>query len=210
MRDLLLDSLEPDTIKWGHGLASCRAIDKEKYELTFLDSAIPPVTTSLVVGADGTYSRVRPLLHTVRPTYTGVTMFDLSIPSANMTPALHKFVGLGSSLILEEGTVVLPQMNSKGKCRVYLGMKVSEAWLDENPLPDAGRREWLDGFVSGWCGGQVRDLIMASEEEHIASRRIFAYDPKFRWKSDKSGVTVMGEFYFVSHGACQRTGADTD
>lgn len=194
LRDLMLKSLQPNTIQWGHGLKSCSALDNDTYELQFLDDALPPTKTKLLIGADGTFSRVRMLLHDVQPTYTGVTMYDLSVPSERMTIDLRKFVGGGSCFILDEGQGVLPQMNSGGRCKVYASLKRPIDWVDAHPLPEQGKLEWIARMFPGWCEGLVEKLIMAAEEESVVARRIYGFKPDLKWESELSGVTVMGEY----------------
>src|SRR5450830_1162975 len=69
LRQLLIESLPWDTIKWGHKVAKINHLDDGRYRLTFSDGS--PVTADLLVGADGAWSRVRPLLSSVNPTYIG-------------------------------------------------------------------------------------------------------------------------------------------
>jgi 2-polyprenyl-6-methoxyphenol hydroxylase-like FAD-dependent oxidoreductase len=67
--DLLLGSLRPGTVRWGHQLASVEAAEGWRHRLRFANGAM--VTAKLVVGADGARSQVRPLLTDARPAYTG-------------------------------------------------------------------------------------------------------------------------------------------
>ena len=70
LRRILLDSLPADTIKWGHKVADVRSIGDGRHELTLDDSST--VTTSLLVGADGAWSKIRPLLSDAQPDYIGM------------------------------------------------------------------------------------------------------------------------------------------
>lgn len=193
LRDILIDSLRPGTIQWNHGVKSCRAVDDSTYEVTFLDENLSSITTSILIGADGTFSRVRPLLHNTLPSYAGIIMYDLTVPASNMTPTLREFVGAGGLMILEDGRCVMPQSNGRGKCKVYAGLRVPEDWLEEHPLPETGKREYVNSFYPGWCEGLVEQIVMAATEEDVTVRKIFEYDPKFRWSTDLTGVTIIGK-----------------
>ena len=96
-------------------------------------------------------------------------------------------------MILSENKGILPQMNSGGKCRVYAALKCSESWLNENPLPEDGRREGIRKLFEGWCQGDVEDMIMASEEDAVVPRKIYMHHPETRWESEMTGLTVIGE-----------------
>lgn len=193
LREIELSSLIPGTIHWGHGLKSCKAIDNDTYQLEFLDETIEPVITSILIGADGTFSRVRSLLHSTEPTYAGTTMYDLSIPSESMTSQLRALVGSGSCFILNEGSAILPQMNSGGRCKVYASLKRPVDWVESNPLPASGKREWIAGMFNDWCDGLAKELIMAADEKSVVARRIYGFQPDLRWESEYSGVTIIGK-----------------
>ncbi|ORX36224.1 hypothetical protein BD324DRAFT_591423 [Kockovaella imperatae] len=190
LRDLLLGSLEPGTIQWNHGVGSTRVIDNDTYEVTFLDGT--SITTNILIGADGTFSRVRPLLHSTKPTYNGISLYDMLIPESSMTPSIREFVGSGMCIVLGDGKAFIPQMNSAGKCKVYAELKCDEKWLEQNKLPETGKREWINKLYPGWTKG-VEECIMAVDESTITPRRLYAFDSKFRWSSDLSGVTIMGD-----------------
>lgn len=108
-------------------------------------------------------------------------MYELTISPNNLTPGLKAYVGQGSLSALDEGMTVLPQMNCGGLCKVYTGLNCPENWTDESPLPDEGKREWLADFFHGWHE-QVRDIIMASEEDNVVTRRIWQFDPDLKGK----------------------------
>jgi 2-polyprenyl-6-methoxyphenol hydroxylase-like FAD-dependent oxidoreductase len=192
----MLRSLDPQTIKWGHGLRSCRVIDKDTYEIIFIDSTIPPVRANILIGADGVFSQVRSIVHDSKPGYCGVTMYDLTIPAGNMTPELHDFVGPGSCFVLNEGLGLLPQMNSGGRCKVYASLQRPIEWIELNPLPEKGKREWLCDFYAGWCDGLAEKLIMAADEDTVVARRIYGFSVDLEWQTDLTGVTLMGESHF--------------
>jgi 2-polyprenyl-6-methoxyphenol hydroxylase-like FAD-dependent oxidoreductase len=60
LRRLLIESLPSDTIRWGHGLAKASCVADGKQQLQFTNGS--SVTADLLVGADGAWSKVRPLL----------------------------------------------------------------------------------------------------------------------------------------------------
>lgn len=192
LRNLLIDSLEPGTIQWDHGIKTCRALSTDTYELTFLNDAQPAVTTSLLVGADGVFSRIRPLLHDIRPPYSGISMYDMMIPSASMTPESRDFVGDGMCMAMSDRKGLFAQTNSGGKCKCYAFFTADEDYHETHPLPETGKKEAVLQMFDDWAP-QLKQCILSADEESIVPRKIYAYDPKLKWKSPNVGVTVIGD-----------------
>jgi 2-polyprenyl-6-methoxyphenol hydroxylase-like FAD-dependent oxidoreductase len=186
-----LRSLLPDTVKWGYGVKSIAALNNDEYEITFLNGQ-PPVVTSCLVGADGVWSKVRPLLHSAKPFYSGLTMYDMFIPPGDLTPEMQKYVGAGSALVLDDHKGILPQMNSGGKCVIYAAMQLPEGFLDANALPEVGKKEAIAKHFEDWHP-MNRELIMAADESSVTPRKIWSFDPDLKWDSPFTGVTVIGE-----------------
>ncbi|KAL1406466.1 hypothetical protein Q8F55_008165 [Vanrija albida] len=190
LRKLLLDSLEPGTVAWGHAVASASAPSKDEYALQFKNGA--STTTPILVGADGTWSKVRPLLHAQRPEYSGLTMVDMEVPAAASTPALRAVTGPGAAMILGERQGILAQNNSGGRTKVYAAFMVPEDWAEANPLPEGeARRAWVGKHYDGWAG--AAELLAHVSVDDVTPRKIYQFATDITWESELTGATVIGD-----------------
>jgi 2-polyprenyl-6-methoxyphenol hydroxylase-like FAD-dependent oxidoreductase len=185
LRNLLLDSLQPNTVQWSHSLSALQPLPPSddgvpRWELTFKNGH--KERAAVVVGADGAWSRIRPLLSSALPQYTGITFVDFTLPHiAARHAALARFVGPGTASILDEQRGILPQMNGNDTLRTYAALKVPESWVTDE---DGGAflahvsREAIDVFIaryfsSGWNEAAL-DVMRLADVESVVVRRIYA------------------------------------
>lgn len=94
LRELLVDALPEGCIKWHHRLR--RATAEEEGGTLHFDSGTQS-GFDLIIRADGAWSKVRPLVHDVRPYHAGLVGIVMKIPdAANSQPDVHQLVNRGS------------------------------------------------------------------------------------------------------------------
>lgn len=99
-----------------------------------------------LIGVDGVFLCVCFFIYFILLLYLGVLMYEFIIFFKNMIFELKMYVGQGCLLVFDEGMIVLLQMNFGGLCKVYVGLRCFENWIDENFLFDKGKWEWLVNF----------------------------------------------------------------
>jgi 2-polyprenyl-6-methoxyphenol hydroxylase-like FAD-dependent oxidoreductase len=195
LRDILLDSLQPGTIQWGKKLLGVQEDEKikGKYNLSFNDGSME-MGIDLLVGADGAWSKVRPLLTTEKPFYAGITAIELWALDVDKQNAwLGNFVGQGSMFMFDEGRAIMCQRQGSGAMRSYAAVKRSENWVEECGInweaPDARERLVKEYFDD--CGEELKRVVLESKDVLIP-RKCWMMPVGVSWKT-RPGVTLLGD-----------------
>ncbi|MFE5210848.1 FAD-dependent oxidoreductase [Streptomyces sp. NPDC056600] len=189
LRDLLLDSLPEGTVRWGRKVTGVRAVGEGRHEVDFADGST--VTTGLLVGADGAWSRVRSLVSEARPAYTGISFVETDLyEAATRHPRSAEVVGGGFFLALGDGRGFLAHRETDGSLHVYAALRTEEGWTDTVDFTDhAAAKAAVLAHFEGWDEG-LRGLV--ADAETITPRRIHALPVGHRWDR-VPGVTLLGD-----------------
>jgi 2-polyprenyl-6-methoxyphenol hydroxylase-like FAD-dependent oxidoreductase len=192
LRNLLIASIDPARIVWGRKVSAAVIGENGRPRLLFEDGS--STTTEVLAGADGAWSRIRPLLSSVAPQYSGISFLELHLLEVDKVyPASAALVGRGTLFALSDNKGLIAQRNGDGNIRVYAALRVEEDWLtkvgiDWSDTPSA-KKVLLEQF-SDWSQ-ELRDLILNSSG-NIIPRPIHALPPGHRW-SRVARVTLVGD-----------------
>ncbi|PYH40455.1 FAD-dependent oxidoreductase [Aspergillus saccharolyticus JOP 1030-1] len=201
LRKILIDSLDPRNIRWGYSVSEITPQSNGQIQLTFQDGQ-DSVLTDLVVGADGTRSKVRPLLTSMQPAYTGLTVIDCRISNLDeQFPHLADFVGRGTFFCLSEGSGIFMQRNGDGSLRVYPCLRVEEKWAWSDPSFDwwdcAKMTGFLiDTFFSTW-DPRLKEVIR-SVDPVLTPRAQYRMPPGLRYPHRKGFTLIEDALHVMS------------
>ncbi|WP_306320160.1 MULTISPECIES: NAD(P)/FAD-dependent oxidoreductase [unclassified Streptomyces] len=189
LRDLLTNSLPDGTIQWGKKMTGARALDGGRHEVTFADGTT--ITTDLLIGADGAWSRVRPLVSDAKPAYTGISFVETDLLDADTRhPHSAEVIGGGFFICLGDERGFLAHRETDGSLHVYTALKADEAWLDTVDFTDlAAAKKAVLAHFEGW-DESLRDLV--ADADTMTPRRIHALPVGHRWER-VAGVTLLGD-----------------
>jgi 2-polyprenyl-6-methoxyphenol hydroxylase-like FAD-dependent oxidoreductase len=192
LRRLLVASLDPERIVWSHKIDRVTALEGGRHELTFANG--DRTSVDLLVGADGAWSKVRPLLSAAEPAYCGISFLELHLPDVDRRhPASAALLGSGMMFALSDGKGMLSHRDGAGGAGVYVALRVPEDWTSGCGVDwsdaVASRAVLLDHFHD-WSP-ELRDLLRRCDDS-IVPRRIHALPPGHSWPR-VPGVTLLGD-----------------
>ena len=190
LRDLLVDSLPAGTVRWGARACGARAVGNGRHEVRFADGTT--ITTDLLVGADGAWSRIRPLVSSAVPAYTGISFVETDLLEADTRhPASAALLGGGFFIALGDARGFLAHREPDGSLHVYTAVRVAEDWLDSIDFTDPeAAKAVVVGQFDGWDDA-LRALV-AEADGQLVPRKIFALPVEHRWNR-VPGVTLIGD-----------------
>ncbi|MEU6552874.1 NAD(P)/FAD-dependent oxidoreductase [Streptomyces sp. NPDC046915] len=190
LRRILLDSLPAGTVRWGHKVSGVRTLGDGRHEVTFADGGT--VDARLLVGADGAWSRVRPLLSDVIPEYVGTSVVETYLFDADTRhPAAAKTVGGGALMAPSPGREIFAHRESGGTLHAYVGLSKPRDWFDGIDFADAAAAvARIAAEFDGWAP-ELTALITDGDTAPVL-RSLHALPAEHRWDR-VPGVTLLGD-----------------
>ncbi|MFI2073714.1 FAD-dependent oxidoreductase [Streptomyces triculaminicus] len=190
LRTLLLGSLAPGTVRWGHPARAVTPLPHGTARLHHHDRAAEDF--DLVIGADGAWSRVRPALSDAQPSYAGVTMVEAHFNDVDHRhPGIAHLVGHGTMSAKAGGRSLVMQRNSNGHVRAYITFRGPQGWHAGLDLADteAVRARLLVQY-QGWHESLLD--ILRDNEGGFINRPMFVLPVPHSWQR-VPGITLLGD-----------------
>ncbi|MCX5235523.1 FAD-dependent monooxygenase [Streptomyces prunicolor] len=200
LRQILLDSLPDGTVRWGHKVSGTRTLDDGRHEVAFADGSV--VVTDLLVGADGAWSRVRPLLSDATPEYFGRSFVETYLyESESRHPVAARTVGGGSLFVLAPGEEAngkwIGAHRERGETlHAYVILAKPEEWFASIDFTDpAASTARIAAEFDGWAP-EITALITDTDTTPVL-RPLNWLPIGHRWDR-VPGVTLLGDAAHLS------------
>ena len=190
LRAMLTDSLPARAIHWGCKVVSLARLGNGRHGIGFADGT--DATADLLVGADGAWSKVRPLLTSTRPTYSGTCFIEMALATDDARHAASiEAIGTGTLMAVAPGRGILAHRNADGSVAGYVALNEQEDWIRSVDFSevDAGLAVIAERFA-GWAPHLI-GFVTGSVAEPVL-RPIYALPPGIEWHR-RGGVTLVGD-----------------
>lgn len=190
LRQILLDSLPAGTVRWGHKVSSTRTVGPSRHEVTFTDGGT--VVTGLLVGADGAWSRVRPLLSEATPEYLRhVVRRDVPVPRRHPPPGRRESGRRRDADRARAGQEIFAHRESEDTLHAYIALSRPQEWFAAIDFTDAAAAtSSIAAEFDGWAP-ELTALITDGDTAPVL-RPHYALPTGHRWDR-VPGVTLLGD-----------------
>jgi 2-polyprenyl-6-methoxyphenol hydroxylase-like FAD-dependent oxidoreductase len=190
LREILLDSLRPNTVQWDRKLESAEARG-DHVALNFAGGE--SVLADVAIGADGANSRLRALVTPIRPQYVGVTLVEGVVAEAKeAVPELWNLLGGAALIALGNEQTLGMGTKPDGSILFYAGLKCADGEakrrLEEANSADK-RVAWFHANFEGWSELWAPLFSKASS---TMWRPLLVCPPDQYWEP-KPNVTLIGD-----------------
>ncbi len=190
LRDLLLDSLQPETVQWDCRLGSAD-LAGDKVALHF--AGRDKVVADLAIGCDGANSRLRALVTPIAPEYVGVTLVEGIVPAAkDAVPELWELLGGAALIALGNERTLGMGTKPDGSILFYAGLKTEDS-QGKQPAEKAEtpneRVAWFRANFRGWS--ELWTPLMARAVSMVW-RPLLVCPAGQQWEA-KANVTLLGD-----------------
>lgn len=191
LREILLDSLNQDTVVWDSHFVSMEK-QSNGWLLNFKNGT--SVYADLVIAADGANSKVRPYLSTERAVYSGVTLIEGNISEAEKNaPKLFEFTKGGKVMAFGDEQFIGYGTKGDGSIMFITSFKTAENSMTESGIDFKNKEQvfvWFKDTFAGW--NDEWHEFFKNDEVYFIPRPQYYFPLNQAWETQES-LTMIGD-----------------
>ena len=191
LRQMLLESLQPETVVWDCHFASMEKRDAG-WLLHFKNGS--SAYADVVVAADGANSKIRPYLTDIKAFYSGITMLEGTVDNAEKSaPQFYKLLNGGKLMAFGDIRNMLMGMKGNGDLTFYASFVTEENWAANSGLDFSDKAQMLAWFkkqYSKWS--DVWHELFEGATPPFIPRPIVCMPLNQIWEA-QSNLTMLGD-----------------
>lgn len=189
LRNMLLDSLQPETVVWDSHFISMEP-HNGGWMLHFKNGT--SAYADLVIAADGANSKIRPYLTDNKPIYSGIIMLEGNVSKEN-APNIDALIKGGKIMAFGNTKNILMGQKGNGDLGFYASFKADENWAINSNLnfsDSANILEWFKEEYSEWSN--IWHELFTNAATPYIPRPIYYMPLEQAWET-KSNITLLGD-----------------
>jgi len=191
LRNILLDSLQPETVVWDSHIISLESTN-DTWKIVFQNGNI--TFADIVIGADGANSKIRPFVTSIKPFYSGVTVLEGNIPNSEKNaPKIHGLLKGGKIMSFGNSQTISVSAKGDGSLDFYAGWKADQNWVVECGIDFKNGKQvlaWFKDNYSKW--DSVWSELFKVENTVFFARPLYCMPLDQKWEAKKN-ITLIGD-----------------
>jgi 2-polyprenyl-6-methoxyphenol hydroxylase-like FAD-dependent oxidoreductase len=191
LRNILLESLKPDTVIWDSQFVSMTP-HNDGWKLLFKNGTY--AEADIVIAADGANSKVRSYLTDIKPIYSGVSIVEGNIYHAKENaPELYNILNDGKIFAMGDQKSLILSSKGDGTLSFYTGCKVPEFWVRDSGIDFADKKQVFEWFKKEFGSWHITwQELFASNEVSIVPRPQYHFPLDQQWTT-LANLTMIGD-----------------
>ncbi|REC60727.1 FAD-dependent monooxygenase [Chryseobacterium pennae] len=189
LRNMLLDSLQPETVVWDSHFLSMEP-QNDGWMLHFKNGT--SAYADLVIASDGAHSKIRPYLTEQKPVYSGVIMLE-GIVSKEHAPHINALINGGKIMAFGKSKNILMGQKGNGDLGFYASFKADENWTINSGLDFSDNTailQWFKTEYPEWS--EIWYELFEKATIPFIPRPIYFMPLDQTWET-RSNVTLIGD-----------------
>lgn len=191
LRNMLLESLQPETVVWNSHFISMEK-QNEGCLLHFKNGL--SAYADLVIAADGANSKIRPYITNIKAFYSGVTMLDVNVCDAEKAaPHFYNLLNGGKIMAFGNSKCLLGGQKGNGDLGFYASFKTDENWAVNSGLDYSDKTQllaWFKQEYSEWS--HIWHELFENAATPVIPRPIYCMPLDQTWEA-LPNLTMLGD-----------------
>lgn len=191
LRDILLESLQPETVVWNHQVLSIME-SGNGWKLNFQNGT--STFADIVIGADGANSKIRPFVTQNKQIYSGITIVEGNIFDSEINcPQIHEMLKGGKIFAFGNELSIIVSSKGDGSMSFYTGCKTDESWTRNCGIDFKDKSQALAWFKKDFAEWSIiwQDLF-ANDKSTFIPRPQY-YMPLDQTWDAQPNITIIGD-----------------
>ncbi|MEJ1242306.1 FAD-dependent monooxygenase [Chryseolinea sp. T2] len=191
LRDLLLNSLHPDTVVWDSHFISMSKKGKQ-WKLEFKNGTT--TVADIIIGADGGNSKIRPCVTSTKAVYAGIYILQGNVDNAaKVAPAMHELLKGGKLYAHSDEKYLHVSAKGDGSIDFYVSSKRNENWSVESGIDFTDKSQVAELFRTEFADwDKIWFELFENYDGALLIRPQYCIPLDQTWEA-QSNITLLGD-----------------